>query len=317
MKFATMIALAVLATTAQATSTFTEVKNIVFENAADASKQDETIKAEMAVYEKGKLPHYEVTSSKFIVNGVNQLMNRAQSTLKDTNDYYPRLEKLVHSNGVCFSGLWTITEANPYSGYFKAGSKGLFIGRASTALSETERGDPRGFGFAGKIFPTLDSEAKVATANFFLVDVLMGTQRNRYMDVKLTNSPSLGFRASVLSMALKIKKAFSKVDSNPMYRPLYPISEMGVAAGEKIATPKYMMIETDKSNPRNDDTDFRDELSLKKNHANGLKFNILVNDETDDQGSAAWKKIGAIEAQESTVSYGCDRRLHFQHPKMK
>jgi hypothetical protein len=318
MKFSTsLFAILILSTTVQANSSFTEVKNVVFENAADSSKQDETVKSEMAIYEKGKLPHYEVTTSKFIVNGVNQLLNRAQSTLKDTNDFYPRLEKLVHSNGVCFSGLWNITEANPYSGYFKTGSKGLFIGRASTTLSETERGDPRGFGFAGKIFPTMDSEAKVATANFFLVDVLMGTQRNRYMDVKLTNSPSLGFRASVLSMALKIKKAFSQVDSNPLYRQLYPISELGMAQGEKVSTPKFLMIETDKSNPRNDDTDFRDELSIKKNHSNGIKFNILVNDETDDQGSKAWKKIGVIEAEDSTVSYGCDRRLHFQHPKIK
>ncbi|MDD4974594.1 MAG: hypothetical protein PHY93_09615 [Bacteriovorax sp.] len=298
-----------------ANSSFNEVRNIVF--GANPNSSDVGIQIEMKNYEQGRLPHYEVTSSKFIVGGVNHLLDRATRTLKDTDDYYPRLEKLVHSNGACFTGVWTMTEANPYSGFFKAGSKGLFIGRASTALTETERGDPRGFGFAGKIFPTMDQNASVKTANFFLVDVLMGTQRNRYMDVKLTNNPSLGFRASVLSMALKIMKVFKAVDSDPIYRPVYPISEMGLATGEKVKTPKFMMLETDKSVARNDDTDFRDELSIRKNHANGIKFNILVNDTSKDQAASEWRRIGNIQVNESTISYGCDRRLHFAHPKMK
>lgn len=315
MKFLSATFFLCLSSAAFANSSFNEVRDVVFGNAPKTS--DVGIQNEILVYEKGKLPHYEVTSANFIVGGVNHLMERATNTLKDTEDYYPRLQKLVHSNGACFSGVWTITEANPYSGFFKAGSKGLFIGRASTALSETERGDPRGFGFAGKIFPTLNKETSTTTANFFLVDVLMGTQRNRYLDVKMTNSPSLGFRASVLSMGLKIMKVFKKVDSDPMIRPLYPISELGVAAGEKIKTPKYMMLETDKSVARNDDTDFRDEVSIRKNHANGIKFNILVNDTNKEQDASEWKKIGQIEVSESTVSYGCDRRLHFAHPKMK
>ncbi|MGZ3788657.1 MAG: hypothetical protein ACXVLQ_09050 [Bacteriovorax sp.] len=314
MKFLAL-SLLVLASSAFATSSFNEVRDVVF--GANPSTADANALSEMAAYEHGRLPHYEVTSSKFIVDGVDRLLDRATHTLNDTVDYYPRLEKLVHSNGACFTGLWTITEPNPYSGFFKAGSKGLFIGRASTALSETERGDPRGFGFAGKIFPTMDKNASVKTANFFLVDVLMGTQRNRYLDVKMTNNPSLGFRASVLSMALKIMKAFKAVDTDPAYRPVYPISEMGLSVAEKVKTPKFMMLETDRSVARNDDTDFRDELNIRKNHANGIKFNILVNDINNDQTASEWKRIGSIQVQESIVSYGCDRRLHFAHPKMK
>ena len=34
---------------------------------------------------------------------------------------------------------------------------------------------------------------------------------------------------------------------------------------------------------------------------------------TSDQ----WQAIGLIHLNESMVSYGCDRRLHFAHPKMK
>ncbi|MBC7711946.1 MAG: hypothetical protein H7177_01305 [Rhizobacter sp.] len=305
-----------LATTqAFAASSFNDVRNVVFgENPVTTSS---TVINEMKLYEQNRLPHYEVTSDKFIMGGINRLLDRATRTLKETDDYYPRLEKLVHSNGACFTGTWNITEATPYSGYFKKDTTGLFIGRASTALSETERGDARGFGFAGKIFPTLDKEAVVSTANFFLVDVLMGTQRNRFMDSGLTNNPSLGFRPSVLKLALKIMKVFKAVDSDPTYRQVYPISEMGLVAGEKVKTPKFMMIKTDKSSVRNDDTDFRDELNIRKNHPNGIKFNILVNDESKDQEASQWKKIGFIQLDESTVSYGCDRRLHFAHPKFK
>ncbi len=315
MKLAALSLITLLTLPAMADSTFNEVKNIVFDEMPTATEA--TAREEMKVYEKNRLPHYEVTSSKFIVNGVNRLLDRAKKTLKDTDDTYPRLEKLVHPNGACFSGIWSITEANPYSGFFKAGSKGLFIGRASTALTETERGDPRGFGFAGKIFPTMNPDESVPTANFFLVDILMGKQRNRYLDVKMTNSPETGFRISVLSMALEIAKIFKGVDTEPNFRPVYPISERGLVNGEKVRTPKYMMISTAKSVARNDDIDFRDEVNIKKNHPNGIAFNILVNDSDKDQDAGSWKRIGTIKVDESITSYGCDRRLHFAHPKMK
>ena len=308
--------LLLLATTQTfAASSYNEVRDVVF--GLNPTSTDAATQVEMSAYEQGRIPHYEVTSSKFIVGGINRLLDRATRTLIETDDYYPRLEKLVHSNGACFTGIWSITEANPYSGYFKLGSKGLIIGRASTALTETERGNPRGFGFAGKIFPTMDKNAIVSTANFFLVDVLMGTDRNRYLDVKMTNAPSLGFRTSVLKMALKIMKVFKAVESDPAYRPLYPISEIGLTKTEVAKTPKFMMFETDKSVARNDDVDFRDEISIRKNHPHGIKFNILVNDASKEQTAAEWKKIGSIQMDESTVSYGCDRRLHFAHPKMK
>jgi hypothetical protein len=314
MKFLALTFLMTLSGPSFATSSFNSVRDVLF---SAAKTTDSKVESEMKAYEQGRLPHYEVSATNFVVGGVNRLLERATHTLKDTDDFYPRLEKLVHSNGACFTGVWKITETNPYSGYFKPGSTGLFVGRASTALSETERGDPRGFGFAGKIFPTLDPNAMVKTANFFLVDILIGTQRDRYLDVKMTNNPDTGFRVSVVSMALKIMKAFKAVDTDPTYRPLYPISELGLVDGEKVKTPKFMMITADKSVARNDDTDFRDEVSIKKNHANGIKFNILVNDTSKAQDAAEWKKIGNIEVNESTVSYGCDRQLHFAHPKMR
>lgn len=313
MKLSTLAFLILASSQTFAASSFNEVRDVVFHNLPVGSDEQ----FELKNYEQGRLPHYEVSSSKFIVDGVNRLFNRAKSTLNDTVDYYPRLEKLVHANGACFTGTWTITESNPYSGYFKPGTKGLFIGRASATNSKTERGDRRGFGFAGKIFPTMNPEEKVNTANFFLVDVLLGTQRDRYLDVMMTNEPITGFTLDVILDGLKIAKIFKKVDSNPGYRPVYPIAELGLAKNEVAKAPKFMMLKTDSSVARNDDIDFRDEVNIKKNHADGITFNIYVNDTTSDRSSKEWKKVGNIEASESTVSYGCDRRLHFPHPKLK
>ncbi|HET8706406.1 MAG TPA: hypothetical protein VFM46_08905, partial [Pseudomonadales bacterium] len=228
-----------------------------------------------------------------------------------------RIEKLVHSNGICFAGKWTITETTPYSGYFKKSATGLLIGRASTALSETERGQPRAFGFAGKLFPTLNPDQPVNTANFFLVDVLMGAQRDRYLDVKMTNQPDIGFRWSVLSLGLAVASTFAKADTNPRFRPLYPIAELGLAAGEVAKTPKYMMLQADPATLRNDSPDFRDELNIEKNNSGMLLFDIMVSDTTANKTSTDWKKIGVIELDRSKVSYGCDRQLHFHHPKIK
>lgn len=315
MKYLLLTSLLTFSLTAMSESSFNEVREVVF--GVNPQTANSNIQTEMKSYEQNRLPHYEVTSENFIVNGVNRLLERATNTLKDTDDYYPRLEKMLHSNGACFTGVWTMTEENAYSGFFKKGSTGLIIGRASTALSETERGDPRGFGFAGKIFPTMDPNKKVKTANFFLIDVLMGKQRDRYLDTKMTNEPSTGFRPSVIAMGLKILSVFKKVDSNPGYRPVYPIAELGVSFEEKIHTPKFMMIKADEKINRNDDIDFRDELNIAKNHTSGLKFNILVNDKTSDQNASEWKKVGSIKLNESINSYGCDRRLHFAHPKMK
>src|SRR5262245_47562821 len=45
--------------------------------------------------------------------------------------------RLLHPNGVCLTGLWTITEETDYSGYFRRGSQALVVGRYSTCCTET------------------------------------------------------------------------------------------------------------------------------------------------------------------------------------
>jgi hypothetical protein len=284
-----------------AASTFNEVKDIVFKN----------------VYENEQLPQYEVSTKNFVVNGLNRLLDRATRTLNETNDYYPKIDKLVHANGICFSGVWTITKNNPYSGLFKRGSQALIIARASAATSSTRSDESRSLGFAGKIFPTMDPNQSVETANFFVIDNLMGKMTEHYLETTMTNKPELGFKLGSIGFALKVFNIFKDLDKDPGYRPVYPIAEAGLLANERVSTPKFFMIKADSRVLKNEESDFRDELSINKNHPNGVVFNILVNDTTSDLNSNEWNKIGQISLNESIVSYGCDKQLHFHHPKIK
>ncbi|MFL5815812.1 MAG: hypothetical protein ACJ763_19745 [Bdellovibrionia bacterium] len=268
-------------------------------------------------YPSGQLPQYQVTVSRFVKNGVNLIQEAAVKTVNDRVDYYPRLDKLIHSNGICFTGEWRITEANPYSGYFKAGSRAPMIARISTATSNTLAGEKRGFGFAGKLFPTSDLDQKVETANFFTVDVLTGTVKSHFQDTALTNEPPLGFNLSLVNMLIHLSKALSAADHSPMFRPLYEISEAGRMHGEAERTPHWIQIRPSSKNRKIDETDFRNELDIAKNHPEGLVMEILVSDTTKDPEADAWSKIGVIHLAESFVSYGCDRQLHFHHPKVK
>ena len=304
-----------LASVAQAESSFNEVRDVVF---SPSEVRNSIEQQEINVYLDNKLPHYQVSTSNFIKDGVNLLIGDAQRTLNDTADYYPRLEKHLHSNGICLAGTWHINQKTPYTGYFKQGAQGLIMARASTALTETERGEPRAFALAGKLFPTTNPNLKVKTANFFTVDVLAGTQRDHYLDVKMTNQPKTGFRFAVIPLAFYVGRVFSKADEQAGFRPVTAFAELGLKPSEVAKAPRYFMVQGAASNKRNDSVDFRDELNIEKNNAGKpLLFNILVSDSSGDQDSADWQTIGTMTFTESKVSYGCDRRLHFAHPKVR
>ncbi len=315
MKKLTVWGLLCVSLTSYADSSFNEVRDVIFTPPSRAANAVEA--QEMAVYQNGQLPHYDVKAANFFKDGVNLLSQDAARTLSETADFYPRLEKHLHSNGICFSGNWQITADTPYTGYFKKGSQALFIGRASTALTETEQGEPRAFGFAGKLFATLKPTQKVATANFFTIDVLAGADRDHYLDVKMTNDPKLGFRFAVIPLAFQVARVFRNADDNPGYRPVDNIAALGVKAGETIKAPRYLMVQALPKTPHNDSKDFRDELNIEKHHLPMLAMQIFVSDTSGDQDSKDWKMIGQIALTESKVSYGCDRQLHFAHPKIK
>jgi len=252
----------------------------------------------------------------------NKIKQSAERTLSDRSDILPQFVKLAHPNGVCLKGSWQITQDNPYGGYFKKDSHAMIIARASVAMSETKKGKFRGFGMAGKLFPTTNPEydQKLQTANFFTVDDLGGTKAAHYTDVGMTNEPAASVTTTVVSQilyAIKIGITFGKADNNPGIRQLYEISQLGVSLNNlaQVKTPKWMMI---KARPGQtvDEEDFRDELSI-SNYNGHLYFDIFVTSSENKNGEKEWQKIGQIHFTDSQASNSCDHRLHFHHPKWR
>ena len=270
-----------------------------------------------------KKPYKELTQKKVTLKSFfsyakeNLLAKSANRTVETKEDIIPYFNKLLHPNGICLRGKWNITKSNPYTGYFKKGSEAYIISRASTTISNTKRGKFRGFGLAGKIFPTLDTDEKVKTANFFQIDNLIGTYAKRYSDVTLTNEPELAPPISLGVVALTriglaVNKALSSADSNPGLRQVYSISELGLQANDKVNTPKYLATSIDSSQVKSDRKDFRDELIDHMAMNGDIRFNIKVSEDKKN-----WKSIGYISFDDIISSEACDHRLHFHHHKAK
>ncbi len=265
-----------------------------------------------------KLPQNNISYRKLTTSTEDTILKNAQRTLLDHADILDPFDKLAHPNGICFKGIWSIDNSNIYSGYFKKDTKALIIARASTALSNTTSDSNRAFGFAGKIFPTMDPNKinKQNSANFFLIDDLGGTDAKHYTDVVLTNEPEVSFTFEVLKnllYAIKVAYTFNKVDNHSSIRQLYEISQLGEDNNKDIITPKWMKLEA-KNSKKVDAKDFRDELKIIDNDS--LVFNIFVaNNIINDNKN--WKQIGTITLDSSIISNSCDHKLHFHHPRYK
>ncbi len=278
--------------------------------------QFEAVWSEVASDPYVKLPQNRVSFGKLFSWSRNIILDNAKRTLEDRANILEPFEKLAHPNGICLKGFWEIEKDNSYSGYFKKGSKALIIARASSAMSNTKRGEIRAFGFAGKLFPTtnplkINSEY---TANFFVIDDLGGTKAEHFTDVILTNEPTVTTNSEVIKYllyALKVAKAFADADEHSGIRQLYEISELKEKG--KVKTPKWMKIVA-KSGQTVDADDFREELMVKDNKK--IIFDISVADH-EFNGKKDWETIGKITFNASVTSYSCDHRLHFHHPKWK
>ncbi len=268
-------------------------------------------KQEFNFYQNGAIPHYPVNLAT-VFSSETGLRKDAKRTLSDSSDYYSYLPKRLHANGICLTGEWNITNNNEYTGYFKKGSRGLFLGRASVTLNGVGRNDKRGFGFAGKIFPTLNFHETVKTLNFFTADVLLGEYTDRFLEATMTNEPDSGFNLSALTLGYQILKNFKMVDENPMYRPVNHIAQYG-SDGPWLA-PRGIRISASQKLQKNNSDDFRSEIiqALKMNK--NLLFNIDVSRSNAKRDGSEWKRIGYITINSAVVSYGCDRQLHFAHP---
>ncbi|MBU0993041.1 MAG: hypothetical protein KJ737_11155 [Proteobacteria bacterium] len=269
-----------------------------------------------------ELPHQSVTVSSFFEKSVNILYKAALRTINDRNDTLDHFDKLLHPNGVCLSGTWNITEENPYTGYFSMNSQALIIVRASVALSDTDKGNYRGFGFTGKLFPTTDPDHAdlLQTANFFTIDNLSGTLTDHYMDVSLTNEPGIfsnNASSNLLGVGFYAAMALGMADRNPGIRQLYEISELGLSDTDTAITPKWMKIAATPGQIRVDENDFRDELNLNNYPDNEISFDIYVTSQDSTSSNKTWLYVGNILLTDYSASESCDHCLHFHHPEYK
>ena len=310
------VALALILTVAVATTSEAEAQPY------DGSRFDD-VWAQVASDRYAQLPHDTVSVTKMFTGWVNHLLDASKRTLADRRDLLPRFDKLLHPNGVCLKGVWRITESTPYSGYFAQGSEALFIGRASTALTETRAGHYRAFGLAGKLFPTMDPSERVPTANFFTIEDLGGTLTDHFLDAGNTNDiihitvrPSSVFNGV---LALVVANAFMRADrtfdvTQTLIRQLYPISTIGVSSPDDARTPTWMMITGAANVARVDAEDFRDELDI-AGYPGGLSFEIWLADRGTRLGDKDWQLAGRIDISDTAASDSCDHRLHFSHPR--
>ena len=269
-------------------STFEEVKSVAFSGR----------------YE-GKLPYIFGLTPWAIV----RLFNDSCRNLSDKSDYLPLFTKLIHSNGICYTGVWRIDQKSVYTGYFAYGAEGLCLARLSVAGLFLNRGlFPRAFGIGGKVFPTMNPNEKVKPGNFVTVDHLSGTWVRNIIDTQVTNFPTLG-----LDPAPNIvnRIIFRLMDTRPGYRQLHPISTLGVKPGDPVVTPDLMMLQVAEGTPRNNARDFRDELRLKNYPGHKIVYTINVKNFEE----VGWTRIGSIEFTEDAISEGGDKRIQFWIPR--
>lgn len=237
-----------------------------------------------------------------------QFLNDSARNLHDHRDIRPVYDKLIHSHGVAYAGVWEIDSQTPYTGWFATGSKGLFVGRISVAGLFVKRGAPRALGMGGKVFPTMDPDEHVWPGNFVLVSHLSGSLAKHVLDIEMTNYPTIG--VDPISNVIN-RLIFRMFDTRPGYRQLYPVSTLGVRPGEPVVTPDLMRVMPADGTPRVDAADFRDEIRLAGYPGGELVLDIEVK-ALDDE---SWTRIGKITLTDDVVSEGSDKQLHFWIPR--
>lgn len=297
-------------------SSFQQVWDVVQDRSF--SPQTEKEANEFKIYEDGFLPLYPVNALSVFQSGDVDLKHDALRTTSQRFDYYDRLPKKLHPNGVCVAGEWTIQAKTPFTGMLATGAKGLFIGRISVAMGETMVDEYRGFGVAGKVFPTINPNEVVKTGNFFTIDVLSGTKLEHVLDAKTTNQPELGHNFSVIGLGLRIAAALTSADQNPAFRPLTQVAAAGMRSEQTVAQPRWIRLSVAQKLKRNNQLDFRNEVIIAMDENRELIYNIEVSNTTANRNAEhGWTKVGQINLNQAIISYGCDRRLHFSHPKLK
>lgn len=279
--------------TAYQGSSFTEVWDIV-----SLGKYEK--KPEILIATPEALKHHTLLTD---VTNKNAFLRAASRTLDTAHDYASNdWDRYVHPNGICVAGKWIINQQetdgtsipNDLSGYFAKGAEGLVIARISTEGASASNRDTKSLSLVGKIFPTLNNNQTVVTANFFTQDDLGGRSPSdgvdgvlTIADVNMRNAPDATVSKRIESAGhaglmsfLATNKVFEKVDLETTIRQLYQISEAGLATGKKGIAPKFMQISYSGKRPSfaNDEKldDFRDWVNHHIQNYQPLVFDIAV-----------------------------------------
>lgn len=271
----------------------------------------------------GQLPQRKIGLKEMAESPVD-IFKAAKKAMTDESDYFPENTlKLIRPNGICLGGKWEITKDTGYSGHFAKGSEGLVIARASVNYSGTKRGEYRSFGIAAKLFPTMDPNSDVKTANFFVIDDNGGTLENHFIRAPLLSEAKLSkfniIKATIRSFSLELirklklaEKAQNEADQESKIRQLYPISRVGLKEGAVAITPALIKLQGSEDMTPVNESDFREELRV-GHYNNNLRFNIYLASVRDE--NPKWSDpIGHIEFDRDVVSDACDMRLRFHHP---
>jgi hypothetical protein len=289
------------------------------------------------------LPVYEV-SFRTVVGGILPKQFQADSarTIDSRADLRwgsdgKGFRRLVHPNGVCLTGKWSIDQPTNYSGYFRKGSTALMVARYSTCCAETRRGQTRSLSMVGKLFPTTDPHHNepVPTANFMTQEDIGGADTEYINDAELRNAPdtTVSRRGAGAAVLLVVGLVFQRVDSQPSIRQLYQIAELAKPITDPTRAPEFMRLLVAPGQPRiaGAELDFRDEIMAQIFEKGDpfpkrtLTFNIEVTDEGETSGPVIrerrtfrnWRRIGSMVFDNAVISYNGDSVIHFNHPSWR
>jgi len=290
------------------------------------------------------LPVYEVTLGGVLRGilpfGKPYLFRKASERIVDSaadlrwGDDRKGYRRILHTNGVCLTGKWQITEQTDYSGYFAKDSVALAVGRYSTCCTETRRGHYRSLSLVGKLFPTADPQhpAPLHTANFITQQDIGGDLTDFINDAELRNAPDTTASRRQLGVPtlLVTGLVFARADKEPTIRQLYQIAELGRPKTQPLRTPEFMrlLVAPEQARIQGEHLDFRDEIMAQifdkgdPEPKRTLTFHIEVTDQGSTSGTPLrqrrtfqnWRRIGTLTFDNAVVSYNGDSVIHFNHP---
>jgi hypothetical protein len=242
--------------------------------------------------------------------------------------------RIIAPNGICVLGSWEITADNPYTGYFKKGSKGLTIGRVSSDGNETKRGQRRSISLGMKIYPTMDAEhpAPLIPASIIVQEDLGGMRTDYVNDAELVNAPSVhAYRRGIYFLImLRAGPIFQRLDKVGDSRQLHEVAELGKPPDQQTNAPEHMLLKMSAGQSRIEGRglDFRDEIYSHifkpgdSRPTGTMEFDISVSGygrRSGVQGLSRvevtdWQRIGTLKFTEAVASYNSDHVIQFHHP---